>query len=105
MYKLAKVYLVNNQFDRSKKLINKAIQLDPSNIEYRIVYSSILYENEDVDTAVGYLRDALKDFPDSAKINNQIAIYYYRSGQIKNFTALKDSIKKKTLKTKSSISF
>ena len=63
----------------------KAIELDPLNIDYKVVWAKILYELESSDTAIGYLRDLLKEHPDNPKILADIAIYYYKSGQINDF--------------------
>jgi len=92
LYELAKSYIKNNNFKVAKDLIIRAMSLDPSNLDYHMLYSDILYDRDDPNTAVGYLRQILKDFPDNPKILNKIAIFYYRTGQIKNFEELKNKL-------------
>jgi tetratricopeptide (TPR) repeat protein len=90
-YLLSKVLIKYNKFDRAKSNLNKAMDLDPAKIEYRVEYSNILYEIDGSDSAIGYLYDILTDFPDNPKLLSQIGIFYYRSGQLKSF----ENIKKK----------
>lgn len=94
IYKFAELLLKYNKFDQAKKLIVKALELNPIKLEYHLVYAAIIYELEDVETALGYLRDLQKDFPDNTKLLSEIAIYYYRSGQFKGFEYTKEKIEK-----------
>jgi tetratricopeptide (TPR) repeat protein len=84
-YLLAKIYLKDRKYDNALEMLNEAIALDPKMVEYHSTYAEILYERSDVDHALGYLRDILEDNKESPKILGDIAIYYYRSGQIKRF--------------------
>jgi tetratricopeptide (TPR) repeat protein len=92
LFRLATIYLEHNKFDKAKKIINRAIKLNPIDIQYRILYSKILYETENVDIAVGYLRSLMEDFGNLASFKNQIAIFYYRSGQIKGYKELRKKL-------------
>jgi len=47
---------------------------------------------ESSDTAIGYLRDLLKEHPDNPKVLADIAVYYYKSGQINQFENQKQKI-------------
>lgn len=89
---LAKMYIKYNKFDKGKMQLNKAMDLDPSKIEYRISFSKILYEIDGADAATGYLYTLLRDFPDNPKLLSQIGIFQYRSGQIKSFNATKEKL-------------
>lgn len=84
-YNLAKIYLRYKKFEDSKKLILDAIELDPSNIYYHSIYANILYEMQTPEVAIGYLRGILEQNDDHPKILGDIAIYYYRSGKIREF--------------------
>lgn len=92
IYKLAKVYLKHKKFEKAKTTLKRVIELDPLNIDYRLSYAEIIYEYETAEAAIGYLYDILKDFPDNVKVLSKIGIYYYRSGQIKNFQNIKKQI-------------
>lgn len=85
IYRLAKFYMRYKQFDLAKARITKAIELDPRNVNYRILYSEILYEKDTPEVAIGYLRDLMYDLGEDHRILSNIAIYYSRSGQIKEF--------------------
>ena len=93
-FELAKMFIRYRKYNQGKVLLNKAMDLDPANVDYRVSYADILYETDSANSAIGYLYDVLRDFPDNAKILSAIGIYYYRSGQIKMFQATKDKLLK-----------
>jgi tetratricopeptide (TPR) repeat protein len=84
-FKLAKIFLDSNKFNEAKLLLSKCIDLDPTNIDYRRAYSRIIYEIDGVRAAIGYLYNVLETFPDDTKILGEIALNYYKSGQIKRY--------------------
>jgi tetratricopeptide (TPR) repeat protein len=92
-YRMAEIYLAAGSFSNAKLLLARSIDLDPSELKYRLLYSQILYEMDDAETAIGYLRTLENDFVQHPMIWNQIAIYYYRSGQIKDFAELQQKMK------------
>jgi len=51
---------------------------------------------DNVDTAIGYLRNLEKDFPESNRLISNIAILYYKSGQQKEFEKYKERLFKLT---------
>lgn len=91
-YFLARLYLKLNRFNKAKLNLNKAIDLDPSKVVYRIDYAKILYEVENYEAAISYLFNVLEDFPDHPKILSEIGIYYYRSGQIAKYNSIKKTL-------------
>ncbi|MFN8370496.1 MAG: tetratricopeptide repeat protein [Bacteriovoracaceae bacterium] len=93
---LAEAFLKKRKYNEAKIMLNKAMGLDPDNVEYRSLYGKILYELDDVETAIGYIREALNEFPDNPKLLSDIAIYYHRSGQIKNFQEFKEKLQQTT---------
>jgi len=92
-FRMAEIYLAAGNFSNAKQLLARSIDLDPSELKYRLLYSQILYEMDDAETAIGYLRTLENDFTENPMIWNQIAIYYYRSGQIKDFAGLQQKMK------------
>jgi tetratricopeptide (TPR) repeat protein len=94
IFKLAKIYLSLRKYPRARINLSKAIELDPLNVDYKVVWAKILYELESSDLAIGYLRDLLKEHPDDPKILADIAIYYYKSGQLNEFEDQKQKIEK-----------
>ncbi|MBJ00099.1 MAG: hypothetical protein CME67_02610 [Halobacteriovoraceae bacterium] len=93
-FELAKLFIRYRKYDKAKVLLNKVMDLDPANVEYRVAYGEIVYEQEGANSAIGYLYDVLKDFKDNSKILGAIGIYYYRSGQIKMFETTKEKLLK-----------
>ncbi|MBF0363481.1 MAG: tetratricopeptide repeat protein [Oligoflexia bacterium] len=107
---LAKIYLKLNKFDKAKEYLLKVMDLDPANIDYKILYSKIIYEMESSDAAIGYLSSIVRDSEsknneananandlpneDKAKIYGEIATYYHRSGQFKQFSEYKEKLEK-----------
>lgn len=93
-FRFSRFYFKFKKFAKAKDLILKAIALYPQNVDYHCAYAEILYELESVETALGYLRNLGLEFKDDPKILGDIAKYYYRSGQNKQFEETKEKIDK-----------
>ena len=91
-FSLAKIFIEYNKFNKAKFFLNKAIDLDPSRVDYRTRYADIIYELDGADAAIGYLYDILQDFPDNSQILSRIGILYYKSGQIKSYKTVRDKL-------------
>jgi tetratricopeptide (TPR) repeat protein len=91
-YSIAKIYLAGRKFANCKQLASKAIQLNPNELNYHLLYANVLYELDNVDTAIGYLRDLEKTFPENNRLTSNIAIFYYKSGQQKNFDKYREQL-------------
>jgi len=85
MYKLAKIYVRIKKFDDGKKMLLKAITLDPKNTDYLTLYSEIIFEQDNTETAIGYLRDLISEMGEEPKLISAIATYYFKTGQEKEF--------------------
>ena len=85
MFQLAKIYVRIKQFNEAKTKLAKALVLDPKNTEYLATNAEILFEQDNTDTAIGYLRDAISDIGEDPRLVSAIATLYYKSGQIKDF--------------------
>jgi tetratricopeptide (TPR) repeat protein len=94
IFVLAQLLLRKANFDASRLLLNKCMELDPTNPEYRIAYARLIYETQDDLAAIGYLLSLKDDFGDHPKIMSEIAIFYYRSGKIKDFQDYKTKLEK-----------
>lgn len=94
VYRLAKVLMRYRKYQRATSLLKRCIELDPSNVDYRVSYGDIIYEIDGTSEAIGYLLNVLVYFPDNARINGNIAIYYYKSGQQSQFEAIKSKLEK-----------
>lgn len=94
IYLLAEILIKRANFDAAKLLLNKCMELDPVNADYRIAYSKIVYEQQDDQAAIGYLLGLLDEFGESPKILSEIAIFYYRAGKVKDFEAYKEKLEK-----------
>lgn len=84
-YKLASIYLRQKKFDFAKNYINDAMMLAPERIDFKVLYTRILYETDGSDVAIGYLRDLMQEIPEDPAILSEIAIFYHRSGQFKQY--------------------
>lgn len=98
LYFMAKIYIKNGKYADGKLMLSKALMLDPVNIKYQTLYAQTLYDQDGADTAIGYLRDLLSNNKDNPKILGEIAKYYYKSGQIKEFNIYKDKVEKQETK-------
>ncbi len=89
---LAQEYLRYRKYSRAQMYLANAIELDPTNLEYRSLWAKILYELDSADSALGYLRDEMTRNPNDPKILAEMAIYYFKSGQTKNYEEIKTQI-------------
>lgn len=94
IFVLAQILLKKANFDAARILINKCMELDPVNPDYRIAYARLLYETQDDLAAIGYLLSLKEDFGENAKVMSEIAIFYYRSGKVKDFQDYKTRLEK-----------
>lgn len=85
IYRLAKFYMRYKQFDNAKNRIVKAIELDPKNVAYHVLNAEIMYEKDSPEVAIGYIRDLMSENGEDPRYMSTIAIFYSRSGQIKDF--------------------
>src|SRR5690606_5615864 len=91
-FELANLFLRYRQYEKAKVVLNICMDLDPAKIDYRIAYAEILYETEGTGSAIGYLYDLLNNFPDNPKLLSAIGIYYFKSGQLKNFENIRERL-------------
>lgn len=94
LYLMARIYIKNGKYNDGKLMLSKALTLDPLNVIYQTLYAQVLYDQDGADTAIGYLRDIFKSNKDNPQILGEIAKYYYKSGQIKEFNIYRDRIEK-----------
>ncbi len=94
IFMLAEILLKTHKYDQATSLVNKAIELDPSNTTYRVAYAKIIHESQDAASAIGYLLSLNDEFPDNSEILSEVAILYYRNGQIKDFQEIKAKMEK-----------
>lgn len=85
MFQLAKIFVRIKKFSEAKARLAKALLLDPKNPEYLALNAEILFEQDNTDTAIGYIRDAISEIGEEPKLISAIATLYYKSGQIKEF--------------------
>ena len=105
IYLLAEIIIKRANFDAARLLLNKCMELDPINADYRIAYAKIVYEQQDDMSAIGYLLGLLDEFGENPKVLSEIAIFYYRAGKTKDFLAYKEKLEKMPVKDKSLYEF
>jgi tetratricopeptide (TPR) repeat protein len=93
-FEMAKIFMSSRKYKEAKKALTEAISLDPNNLDYRSLHSKILFELEGSETAVGYLQDLITENKDDPLLYGNIAIYYYKSGQVKQFEHYKGLLEK-----------
>lgn len=102
---LAQTYLKNRTYAKAKIILLKAMDLDPTHIDYKVAFSKILYEMQDADTAIGFILSCLETNPGDPILMSEIAIYYYRSGQQKAFEDYKKQLEDLPEKSRNLYSF
>jgi len=94
LFRMAELFMRYRKYTQAQQFLKKCIDLDPANVQYRVKYAEIIYEQEGTESAIGYLLNVLVDFPDNANIMGTIAIFYYKSGQQTQFEAMKEKLLK-----------
>ena len=102
---LATIMIKRANFAQARSLLNKCMELDPLNPDYRISYARMLYETQDDQAAIGYLLNLVSEFGEDPKILAEIAIFYYRAGKVKDFMAYKEKLEKLPFKNKALYEF
>ncbi|HXH75067.1 MAG TPA: tetratricopeptide repeat protein [Bacteriovoracaceae bacterium] len=105
IFHLAETFIKRGKFDPAQILLNKCMELDPVNPDYRIAYSKLIYERQDDTAAIGYLLNLLEEFGENPKFLSEIAIFYFRSGKVKDFLAYKEKLQKLPNKDKALYEF
>ena len=105
LFLMAEIFIRRASFDNARAMLNRCVELDPTNIDYRMSYARLIYETQDDTAAIGYLLDLLKEFGENPKLLGEIAIMYYRSGKIKDFMAYKEKLEKIPVKDSSLYQF
>ena len=105
IFLLAEMLIKRANFDAARSLLNKCMELDPINPDYRIAYSKVVYEQQDDQAAIGYLLGLQNEFGENPKILSEIAVFYYRSGKVKDFEAYKEKLENMPTKDKALYEF
>lgn len=87
MFQIAKIYLRNKKFNEAKRWLARALLLDPKNAEYLATQAEIIFEQDNTDTAIGYLRDTISEVGEDPRLLSAITTFYYKSGQHKEFNS------------------
>ncbi len=101
LFLMSKIYIKNGKYADGKLMLSKALMLDPVNLRYQALYAQTLYDKDGADTAIGYLRDLLNSNKDNPQILGEIAKYYYKSGQIKEFNLYREKVEQQEIKDES----
>ena len=94
IFLMAQILLKKANFEMSRMYLNKCMEIDPMNPDYRIAYAKLLYETQDDRAAIGYLLSFKDSFGPNPKVLSEIAIFYYRAGKLKDFLDIKRQLEK-----------
>lgn len=105
IFLMAQILLKKANFEMARLYINKCMEIDPMNPDYRIAYARLLYETQDDRSAIGYLLSLKDSFGSNPRIMSEIAIFYYRSGKLKDFLDIKKQLEQEYSTDKSFYEF
>jgi tetratricopeptide (TPR) repeat protein len=94
IFLLSEILQKKGNFDAARILINKCIELDPINPDYRIAYAKLIYETQDDQAAIGYLLSLQDEFGENPRIMSEIAIFYFRAGKVKDYQDVRAKLEK-----------
>jgi tetratricopeptide (TPR) repeat protein len=93
LYLLSEIFLNFRKYKRCKYYLGQAMELDPDNIDYHILYAKTIYELQDANTAIGYLKRRLEEYPNNPRVMGAIANYYYLAGFNKEFEMYRNKLR------------
>jgi tetratricopeptide (TPR) repeat protein len=85
LFKEAEIYFKARKYADAKKRLSEAMILDPKNTDYISLYAQILNDQDNADTAIGYLRDVINERGEDSKLLSTIASIYFKTGQLNEF--------------------
>jgi len=91
-WRMSQVYRELGDYVRAKVTINEALEIDPSITNYHIQFAKILFDENGLKTAAAYLRNLDPNEHDENRIKNQIAVFYYETGEIGTFKLLEEKL-------------
>lgn len=91
-YEMAKISYNVKKLKKSREYLSDAMKLDPFNFDYKILYSKVLFELDDVQTAIGYLRSELEKTPDNPKLIGQIGIFYFQDQNMSEYKVYREKL-------------
>lgn len=94
IFLLSEIYQRRGGYDNARMMLNKCIELDPLNPDYRIAYARLIYETQDDEAAIGYLLSLKDEFGEHPKVLSEIAILYYRAGKVKDYQDVRAKLEK-----------
>ncbi len=98
LYSLAKIYCKLNKYKSCRNYLNEARSLNPLNIDYKVLHSTVLFELEGLDVATGYLLRELEEQKDDPKLVGQLAILSYRNQNYNEFKEYKERLEGLSIK-------
>ena len=104
-FAIAKIYKMGNRLKLAKRYLIEAMNLNVEETKYKILYSQILAQEDKPSVIIGYLRKELEKSNDKTAILGEIAVNYYKSGQIKYFEDTYKKIKELHVKNESFYNF
>ena len=69
------------QLPESEKAYEKVLELNPVDIEAWLDYSSILFEQDKLDSAIEIISEGIKNNPDSAELYYRMVAYLFAAHQ------------------------
>ncbi len=93
-YELAHIYEVNNRYDLALKYVEQAVNLDPNNYWYRILYAHSLQRNGDNDEAIKQYEILIKENPENPDLYFDLGGMQLYGGKYKDAIETFDQLEK-----------
>ncbi len=85
LFKMAQILYRGKKLKDAKYRLSEALILDPKNTDYLSLNAQIINEQDNPDTAIGYLRDVMSEIGEDPKLLFTITSIYFKTGQLKEF--------------------
>ena len=89
---IANLYAENNQNQKAKESLDKALEIDPEFLKAQYRMAFLLYDMAEYDNAIPYLEKAANDNPDNDLIARRLALAFQRAGRISEAIARYETI-------------
>ena len=95
LYELSNFYVQLNRIDVAQNILKKAISIDSTNFNYRLLYANISKVKGDIQEAVKSYEALITKYPDKPELNYYLAELYAEKGEylkaVKSFNDLEQS--------------
>jgi predicted Zn-dependent protease len=94
-YQMAQIVAGNGDLNNGKKFLSKALEIQPSNVWYLTMLSSLYYQSKNIDSAIIYYEKAAQASPDKENLQITLGKLYTENKNYDKAVTVLDELDKK----------